>query len=98
MALMERVTRRGAFLDLGQMDQLEFREWWSSMLCEGIKGGAVLLDAYNSISPEEWTAVAYVENERNVPDAEDWWLQETDGECDLVLLVWVPTERHFRVV
>lgn len=70
------------------------------MLREGVKDGWVLLDAYNSISPdpEEWTAVAYVENGRDVPVAEDWWLSETDGECDLVLLVWVPKEQCFRAV
>jgi len=98
MALMKRVTRRGEFLDLGQMDRTEFRAWWRSMLREGVADGWLLLDSYECVGPAGWTAVAYVEDGRNVPDAEDWWLQETDGECTFVVMVWNNSEKRWKVV
>lgn len=88
MALMERVTRRGSFLDLGQMDQTEFRAWWRAMRREADHGVWMLLDVYECESPKEWTAIAYAEDWRGAIDADAWWHRETDNECELYYYRW----------
>lgn len=95
MALMEMVTRRGTFLDLGQMGQTEFCTWWSSMLREGVKCGCMLLDVYECETEADATAVAYAETVRGTLDAAQWWERETDGECDLRLFCWIDAEHRF---
>lgn len=98
MALMEMVTRRGTFLDLGQMDQTEFRTWWRSMLIEGVQHGYVLLDAYECESWKDATAVAYAESARGAREAQAWWERQTDGECLVIYYRWIPAERRFEMV
>lgn len=95
---MDMVTRRGSFLELGEMNRTEFRSWWKAILREGENRGYILLDDYECPFESEAIAVAYAETRQGISDAAEWWDGQTDGECSLRLFSWNADERKFEAI
>lgn len=89
----------GRFVELGQMDQKEFRAYWKRLLRQQLSETLfdlptfVLIDDYDVCGA---CAVATAETYGGILAAWRWWEGETDAECHCWTMYWDAENRMFR--
>lgn len=92
------------FNDLHQMDCGTFRQHWKGLLRRqkqnpgSVLPRFILIDLYecDPFDSESGVAVAEAQTINDALYARQWWEDETDGECDVLIFEWNADDRRFE--